>query len=700
MTKQIKSYTKHRRFIIILLASITIIPGFSQVSKADKLFDNKQYYEAVLIYEKEANTTRELYNFDIQLKIGLCYLNINRPQAALPWLEQAVNKNENNANIWYSYGLALQQTGNYLKALNAFKHCIQIQPGHPSAASKIASCQFALQNNQINPYTNFRLATEVNTAGSEFGISLFTNHMIYYSAAGSPTKDAKIDPRTGLQYAELYMARLHHQRLVNPQLADYALPKNINGLFTYDSIARRVYFYDCNSDNNRCGIYTCQWKNNKWSTPEMILQSKKNQAMGHPAIANGGKRLYFTSNAPEGIGQTDIWYIDQADNGKWGPDVNAGNAINTPGREEFPFVYADSLLFFASDGHIGYGGLDIFCSVIKNNTFSPPVNLRRPYNSQGDDFNLVITGNIGMMSSSRNEIVSDDIYLFEGIPSLLYLSGNILNANTGMAVKGARLALSVDGKTKQQTTSDSTGYYGLFLNTGKSLMLYVRATGYKPSLVDVRTDTKSQFSDIQRDIKLYMSEILPVTISLYDKTTGRPIAERGVIYFYTDGDTQIGRTDATGTFKLAVQEDQKEYWVKFPDGYYLTESIVLNEEQKTYSLGVQPLNEELFSGWLRFKKDSAEPIEMSQPLIPRIASIIKANPGIIFQISGYRDSSSELRLPSLATQRAEYIVRRLIEEGVDKQQLTIIASKESKNNSPLTEEQMAAKRKVEIGAKK
>lgn len=690
------------KLVIFLLAGIVTIPVSAQKSKADKLFDNKQYHAAALIYEKEIETAKESARSEMLTKVGTCYLKINRPQKALHFLQQATSENKADGNFWYQYGLALQQTGEYRSAIQAFEQCLKLQANHPSAANKIASCRFALQNNQINPYTSYRLATEVNTAGGEFGVSLYTNNIIYYSVAGVTSDESKIDQRTGLQYIESNMARLHNKRLINQQAADGRILSDYvsAGLFAYDSIAQRVYFAYCD-DHNRCGIYSSQLKNNKWSVPEMILQNKRNQTTGHPAIANGGTRLYFTSNAPEGVGQTDIWYIDRIRENKWGQPVNAGNVINTPGREEFPFVYADSLLFFASDGHIGYGGLDIFCSVIRDHSFSPPVNLRRPYNSQGDDFNLVMSGSTGFMSSSRNELVSDDIYMFTGLPSLLYVSGHVTDAETGNAIGNTRLTLSVNGKAVQHTVSDSTGYYGLFLKGTNPSMLYVRATGYKPSLSDMKISSDKQFTTVQRDIRLQLSNMLPVTVSLYDKITGKPITERGIICFNNDGETQIMRTDAAGTFKLAMQEDQREYWIKFPDGYYLTESIILNEEQKNYSLGVQPLNEELFPGWLRFKNESTEPTEMSQPLILRIAAIIKANPGIVFQITGYSDAASEARLPNLPNQRAEYIMRRMIEEGVDKRQLIVVADKNTKGNKPSSgEEANAAQRKVVIKVKR
>ena len=690
--------------ILLLFLVLPVSPVSAQFRipflnpKADKLYQNKQYYAAALAFEKELTDEKGDHPMEIRKKIGLSYMQINQPQKALPWLQQVIDGGSADAELWYQYGLVLQQTASYPDAMKAFEQCLEMQPGHPMATVKIESCRFAMIHTKVNPYARFRPAIEVNTVGSEFGASLYTNHVVYYSSAADPAEGGKIDQRTGLQYVKTYMMRMQNKRLVYPQVADHTLPKFVTEeLFTYDSIANCVYFPYCDPNNSRCGIYTSKFANGKWSDPEMILQNKRDQVSGHPAIANGGNRLYFTANMSDGFGQTDIWYMDKSADDKWGHPVNAGNTINTFGREEFPFVYADTLLFFASDGHAGYGGLDIFCSVIRGNSFSTPINLRRPFNSPGDDFNLIISGNYGLISSTRNESVSDDIYFFEGIPSFRYLSGYITDINTDEALDNVRISVSIDGIATRQTVSDSTGYYGFFMDIDELPMMYSRVTGYKPSLVDVPPSGSKQFADFQYDVQLHPSTILPATIQLYNIVSGSPVSERGIICYNYDGEEQILRTDASGAFKLLMQEDQHEYWISFPDGAFLSERIMLNEEQKLYTMAVQPLDGNLFSEWLLFKRGSMEATEMSQALIPYIAAVIQNNPGMIFLIEGFRDTGFESFQQNLAIQRAEYIVRRLVDEGVDIRQLEASAGAE---NTVETEEEDVNLRRVEIKIKR
>ena len=653
------------------------LPVFLQPS-ANKLYNSKQYYAAAQAFEKDLASGKGGDPQELRRKTGLCYLNINQPQKALFWLEQVTEGGNADADTWYQYGLALQQTANYLEAITAFEECLEMQPGHPMVSVKIESCRFAMIHHRNNSHIKFRPATEVNTAGGEFGASLYANNMVYYSSAAAPDPDSKIDQRTGLQYVQTWMMRMQNKKLIYPQVADNTLPNFVNeSLFTYDSIARCVYFDWCDPNNNRCGLYTSKFANGKWTEPEIILLNKKDQVSGHPAIANGGNRLYFTTNLSDGVGQTDIWYMDKSDDGKWGPPVNAGDVINTYGREDYPFVYADTLFFFASDGHVGYGGLDIFCSVIRDDTFLPPVNLLRPFNSPGDDFNLVISSSAqtGLLSSSRNESLSDDMYFFEGVPSFHYLNGYVTDNITDDSLNNVRITLRVDDTKLQETVSDGTGYYAFFLHRNESPTIYSRVFGYSPSLTNVNTTSEEQFVNFRHDIRLEQSTILPATIQLYNKNGGKPISERGIICFNNDGEIQdLLRTDATGSFKLYMQEDQREYWIKLADGTYLTESIMLNDEQKSYSLAMQPIDGDLFTGWLNFKRGTIEVTEMSQALIPRIASVIKNNQDMIFQIEGFCEAGFEARQQNLSMQRAEYIVKRLIEEGVESRQLRTSAA--------------------------
>ena len=132
-------------------------------------------------------------------------------------------------------------------------------------------------------------------------------------------------------------------------------------------------------------IFTSQRSDAKWSAPvKYVISGDTLSAMGHPAVSPDGQWLYFSSDMPGGSGQRDIWRVNLIE--KVGTLENLGEWINTPGDEMFPFVRSDSVLYFASDGHPGYGGLDLFKAELKKSGGWQVTNMGTPVNSSADDF--------------------------------------------------------------------------------------------------------------------------------------------------------------------------------------------------------------------------------------------------------------------------------------------------------------------------
>jgi outer membrane protein OmpA-like peptidoglycan-associated protein/tetratricopeptide (TPR) repeat protein len=160
----------------------------------------------------------------------------------------------------------------------------------------------------------------------------------------------------------------------------------------------------------------------KWVNAKRMFFNNPKFSFFHPAITPDGKRLYYVSDDNSGQGGTDIYYIDQNEDGSWKNTVNLGQDINTAGNELFPTFYEGNL-FISSNGHPGLGGLDIY-RIIKGNNGEPILkNMGYPVNSSKDDFALSIKGTKGFFSSNRNG--SDDILAFDYAQSLVKIKGKI-----------------------------------------------------------------------------------------------------------------------------------------------------------------------------------------------------------------------------------------------------------------------------------
>ena len=197
------------------------------------------------------------------------------------------------------------------------------------------------------------------------------------------------------------------------------------GSFTADG--KKFYFTRCdekivvgNTQTFNCVIYVMtKGADGMWGLPVRLNENinQKNQWNSHPSVSPDGKVLFFTSKRPGGYGMHDIWYSTSTKNDNWGAATNLGPGVNTIFTDMSPQYYAEEhLLYFASNGHEGFGGLDIFMSK-ESESFETSENIGMPFNSHRDDFYFVLGDKKGYLSSNRQGgMGNDDIYRFDIIP--------------------------------------------------------------------------------------------------------------------------------------------------------------------------------------------------------------------------------------------------------------------------------------------
>ncbi|MFE3871704.1 OmpA family protein, partial [Flavobacterium sp. ZS1P70] len=214
-------------------------------------------------------------------------------------------------------------------------------------------------------------------------------------------------------------------------------------------------------------IYKASLVNDKWSNVTELPFDSNNYSTAHPALSPDGKTLYFASDMPGTLGQSDLFKVTINEDGSFGTPLNLGNKINTEGRETFPFVNYENEIYFASDGHPGLGGLDIFMSKInEDGTFSPIQNVGADVNSPKDDFAYLIDtkSRRGFFSSNRDGGQGyDDIYKFLETKRLIceqLLYGEITDLVTKELLPDAKISLYDSQFNLLNTTiSDEKGNY-------------------------------------------------------------------------------------------------------------------------------------------------------------------------------------------------------------------------------------------------
>jgi peptidoglycan-associated lipoprotein len=234
-----------------------------------------------------------------------------------------------------------------------------------------------------------------------------------------------------------------------------------------------------------------------WSTPQRVTIFKDSTiSVAHPAISPDGQTLYFVSDAPKGFGGKDIWK-GTIENGECKYIENIGSQINTPGDEMFPTVRADGTLYFSSNGHPGFGGMDIFKATPLKEGGWIVENMKAPINSIADDFGMTFEGNAekGFFSSNRDDIKGlDAVWSFE-LPELAYFVLGKVTDEKGNIIPDASIRLISNTGMNARVQTKKDGTYRLKIDKDMKCVMLASARGYlnqKNELItDGLTDSKS-----------------------------------------------------------------------------------------------------------------------------------------------------------------------------------------------------------------
>jgi len=214
-------------------------------------------------------------------------------------------------------------------------------------------------------------------------------------------------------------------------------------------------------------MYKATLEGDQWTNITEVPFNSNEYSVAHPALSADEKTLYFASNMPGSLGQSDLYKVAINADGTFGTPTNLGNVINTEGRETFPMVTSDGELYFASDGHPGLGGLDVFVSKAQaDGTYKDVQNVGEPVNSPKDDFGYLINDKtrLGYFTSNREGGQGgDDIYKFKENKKLIceqMLSGVVTDKETGLPIEGAKVTLSdASFKMLKEVTTGKDGKF-------------------------------------------------------------------------------------------------------------------------------------------------------------------------------------------------------------------------------------------------
>jgi len=261
-----------------------------------------------------------------------------------------------------------------------------------------------------------------SSVNNEMAPAIYKNGVVFSSDRKNDIVVTTVDQEGNFTYNLYFTEKKGHRNWSSANLFSKELSSRYNeSSVCFSPDGNTVYYTatlnaggamgDQRGDTLKNGIFIATWQGEKWSLPEAFPYNSEAYDVGYPSITADGNRLYFSARNPRGYGKFDIYYSDKV-NGNWTEPVNLGPIINTPESEVFPSIYKENRLYFASAGHGGNGGLDIFYSDFSNDEWSSPVVLPRPFNSRSDDFALVANAEMDTGYFTSNRRGTDDIYSF------------------------------------------------------------------------------------------------------------------------------------------------------------------------------------------------------------------------------------------------------------------------------------------------
>ncbi|MFN4233941.1 MAG: OmpA family protein [Bacteroidia bacterium] len=462
---------QYKQFIILSILFFSVFAkAQSNLQKADSAFKYKEYAVAAKLYEKsfKKDVSKEKKK-DVAYLIGESYRYMNNHKEAKKWYDIALNEGLRSFDFFVNYGDILIKNGEYTLADAAYNKALEFKQDDKILKRKIESCIFAQKNNEVNEQYLIINEEVINSPFSEYGLAFYKDKLIFASTR-IEENDKRFDTYTGQGFSDYYEAIYDSkkERFINAQKSKGGLNSKFNdGTIAFDDKNNIVYFMQCNGEDGKketCFILTTSYNETTktWDAGKVFeFDYDKKYSVGHPALANNGNTLYFVSDMPGGQGGKDIWYIQKDALGLWSKPKNAGKKINTEADEMFPFVYNDSLFYFSSNGHPGYGGLDIFVATIKDKGFSNVQNLKKPINSNTDDFGIILKSNTqGWFCSNRDGGKGDDdIWQFQLLDIQISATGTIVDSETGKAISKVQVFLKGSDGSFDSTFTNNKGVY-------------------------------------------------------------------------------------------------------------------------------------------------------------------------------------------------------------------------------------------------
>ncbi|MBR9833419.1 OmpA family protein [Acidiluteibacter ferrifornacis] len=605
-------------FCFLFYSSIFL---FAQKDKGDRLFDKFQFPKAIVAYEKAL--LKDSSNNRILYKLAESYKKIDDYHNSAKVFSKISSFENIPSQAHLSYGQVLLANKELLKAQAQFKEFANKNPESFIAKLAVRSIEDVEVWRQAFQAFIIDTVSGLNTNFAEFSPVGYNNSIVFVSDRGIDHQNDVTFDWTERPFLSIYQADMSADKKHFSQVKEFSSAINTlyhDGPISFDSAQTTAFYTRVENKEkgrkfvNRMKVYYSTWDGKKWGDEKEFPFNSDDYSIGHAYFSHDRSRLYFSSDMPGGFGGMDLYYVNKAGD-DWSKPINLGRLINTAANELFPYCKGNKL-YFASNGLSGYGGLDLFESIITTLDHTEPNNLKGPINSTTDDFGIsFISDNEGFFSSNREGGKgSDDVYYFQLRDSTSVDSIAIagLFEFDGLPTEGVKLnLLDENGDVIEVVYTDKNGRFKFSkLPVDENYIVTIDAkdeesypnakifitddSGEKMLLVDRLADGSFKFNTLKLDeIKqMALLKAEDVTLNefmifgqLFDKLPG-DFSEGMMVYLYDDAGNIVDSTfaDENGRLSFRNLPFDKDYLVMLKESNPGIDFALINNYERIVDL--------------------------------------------------------------------------------------------------------------------
>ena len=552
-TKNILLTTILMFFTIVLVAQVS-----QKERKADKFFKNFSYTKAIDRYLQINQKS-----LHVKQNLAEAYYHLSDFTKSEKWSKEVMNTTGFTPEDVRRYSYILRINQKYPESENMMNKFYALSSSDSRAIQA---------KNKTNTYPNIQRDRNqfhiknlrMNNPAEEFGPSFYKDQVVFASSRGPKSPIGRQWNGNNYPFLNFFRGTEDENMELN-NIQQFFKKKNrkwhegpvsFNEEGTYMVFTRNNYEGTSSDKTRKLMMFSSEFKEDKWTKGVAMPFNSPEYSVGHASLSPDGKTMFFASDMPGGFGGIDI-YKSVRTGDTWGEPINLGSKINTEGREAFPFIdYKGKMLIFASDGHYGLGGYDLFLASVGSSSYGTPRNIGFPINGSHDDFAMIIDKDFtkGYFSSNRPDgHGDDDIYSFKMLkPFCKPLKGTAKDKNTMLALNGVSVSLfDKDGNVLETVETLEDGAYEFCIDDKETYALKGTKDEYSEGNNSANMNTDAD--EVIADLLLAQAPDFSLYVVVTDRQTGALLNNVKSTMTACDGSFQeVYYTSANGDFTEAL----------------------------------------------------------------------------------------------------------------------------------------------------